>query len=145
MYPVFFCTVTPPCTVISPHPFSSTPTLTLTYLRCGGSYNLTSVSFHTWVVGMGWIPLAPVFTPIPDAMSIMAVGPATLAFAVTPLTAVVLSVASTSLMFPPAQLGAPTSFTALPLPIVGVGLMARPVVIYKAGVIHSYLSTEGCI
>ena len=65
------------------------------------------------VGGVGHIPLALTCTPVTTAMSIMAVGPATLDSAVAPVPAVVVTVSFASVMLPHVRLGTPTSSTAI--------------------------------
>ena len=82
------------------------------------------------VYRVGCIPLAPVCTPVPAAISIVSAGPVTLTSAVSPLIdmTVAVSYASMLLLFPTIQVGASTSDTALLLLSIGVGLMTFPVV-----------------
>ena len=97
------------------------------------------------VGGVGWITLNPTHNPVTAAIYVMAVGPTTFASAVTPLPAMVVAAASMYMMFPPFRVKTPTSSTAITLPSVGVGLMARPALIYKVDVIRSHLSIKGCM
>ena len=97
------------------------------------------------VVGVGWIPLAPVCTPVPAVMSIVDACPMTLNSVVAPLHTLTVAVSSVSMMllFPLIRSVTPTSATALLLPSVGVGLVACPSLVDKANLIQSHLSTEG--
>ena len=81
------------------------------------------------VGGVGLILLVLTCTPIPIAVSFMAVGPAALASTVAPVPAVVVSFYFVSVMLSPVRVGTPTSSTALMLPSLGIGLVARPAVI----------------
>ena len=99
------------------------------------------------VVWVGWIPLAPVCAPVPDAMSVVAANPMTLtsvevvlSCATNPLTAVTATSVSVMMLQPPVQIGTPASATNITLPSVSVGLVTCPAIFDNTYLIRYCLS-----
>ena len=132
-------TMYPPFSVPSPHLFPSYPPIC--FPRRRHLYQPTSITVGLWtallymyvlgLVRVGCITLAPAFTPVPAAMSIVAAGPMTLTSDVSPLPSVTLAMSSASvlLLCSPFLVVTPTSSTNLPLPSVGIGLVVCPAVV----------------